>query len=46
MHSAELNVPQNHVYLFKPHWQKEIVTRTDGASTDDNKAELRRRAHL
>ena len=19
MHSAELNVPQNHVYLFKPH---------------------------
>ena len=19
MHSAELNIPQNHVYLFKPH---------------------------
>ena len=22
MHSAELNVPQNHVYLFKPHNEK------------------------
>ena len=22
MHSAELNVPQNHVYLFKPHTVK------------------------
>ena len=23
MHSAELNVPQNHVYLFKPRGEKE-----------------------
>ena len=25
MHSAELNVPQNHVYLFKPHVIKKLV---------------------
>ena len=26
MHSAELNVPQNHVYLFKPQLQRQNST--------------------